>query len=64
MLHQPWARRGGACTASDMRIEAEELLRPRGEVDGLLAARAQRMRAEVDADTERDRWLPAEDARA
>ena len=65
MLHQPWVQRGaGATTASDLRIQAEEVMRLRDDIHRLLAARTGRPLAQIAADTERDLWLPAEAARA
>ena len=63
MLHQPWSQRGGAATASDMRIQAQEMVRLREEMLHLLAARTGRSFDQIAQDTERDLWLPAEAAR-
>lgn len=62
MIHQPWVQHSGHSTASDLKIEAEETLRLRALVHTLLADRTGRATDVVARDTERDRWLDAEQA--
>jgi ATP-dependent Clp protease, protease subunit len=64
MIHQPWARgtRGGQ--ASDLEIEAREILRTRARLNEILARHTGQPLERIQRDTDRDYYLTAEEARA
>jgi ATP-dependent Clp protease protease subunit len=62
MMHQP---SGGATgQTSDISIAAKEILRWRAQMNRLIAEHTSKTEAEVAADTDRDFYLSAEDAKA
>ena len=63
MIHQPHAT-GFEGQATDIEIHAREILRARQTVNELYARHTGRSVDEIARDTERDRFLSAEDARA
>ena len=62
LMHQGSAGIGG--TAVDIEIQAENLEHTRDVVLGLIAEHTGQPRARIDADSLRDRWFTAEEARA
>ena len=60
MIHQPWG--GVQGTAADIEIHAEEILKKRALLDGLLAKHTGRPIEEVSKATERDRFLSSDEA--
>ncbi|MEN3539589.1 ATP-dependent Clp protease proteolytic subunit [Microbispora sp. ZYX-F-249] len=61
MMHQPSAGIGG--TAIDISIQAENLKYMKRQSEEILAAETGRTVAEIAADSDRDRWFTAEQAR-
>jgi ATP-dependent Clp protease, protease subunit len=62
MVHQPWG--GVSGLAADIQIHAEEILSMRRELNVILARHTGREVAEIEHDTERDRFMSAEEAKA
>ncbi|HNQ22202.1 MAG TPA: ATP-dependent Clp protease proteolytic subunit [Phycisphaerae bacterium] len=62
MLHQPYG--GITGQAEDIRIQAEEVLRDKQRLNGIIAKCTGKALEQVTEDTERDRYLNAEEARA
>lgn len=62
MIHQPWG--GAQGTAADIEIQAEEILAMRRLLNEILARHTGRTLAEIERDTERDKFLSAPEARA
>lgn len=62
MIHQPWGYVGGQ--ASDMQIQAEEILKVKGVLCDILARATGKTTLEIEADTERDRYMDAKEALA
>jgi len=60
LIHQPYTEGGGQ--GSDIEIQANEILRMRGEMEGILALHTGRDLDQVRKDIERDKILTAEDA--
>ena len=60
MLHQPWG--GVQGQASDIQIHAEEILKIRAEMNEILSKHTGRDVAEVERNTERDRFMSATEA--
>jgi ATP-dependent Clp protease protease subunit len=60
MIHQPMA--GVRGQAADIQIHAEEILKIREKMNEILAHHTGREVAEVEANTERDRFMSAEEA--
>ncbi|MCP5060774.1 MAG: ATP-dependent Clp endopeptidase proteolytic subunit ClpP [bacterium] len=61
MIHQPWG--GAQGQASDIDIQAKEILRMRDQLNGILADHTGRSLEEIARDTERDYYLSGEEAR-
>jgi len=61
LIHQPLA--GFRGTASDLEIHAQEILRTRKHVNGILADATGQPLDKIDKDTNRDYWMTAEEAR-
>ena len=61
MIHQPWG--GAQGKASDIEITAREILRLKEVLNGILAANAGKSPEAVAADTDRDHFLSAEEAK-
>lgn len=61
MIHQPAAGTQGKVT--DMEIDVEHFLRIKKHMNEILAANCGKDAATVKADTERDHWLTAEEAK-
>ncbi len=62
MIHQPWGGTQG--TASDISIQAEEILKTKKRINEIIATHTGRDLAQVEKDTDRDKYLSAEDAKA
>jgi ATP-dependent Clp protease protease subunit len=62
MIHQP-SQNGGGGTASDIEIQAKEILYLREKLNGLMAKHTGRPVEQVERDTDRDRFMSAEEAK-
>jgi ATP-dependent Clp protease protease subunit len=62
MIHQPH-QSGGGGSASDIEIQAKEILYLKGKMNELLGKHTQRTLEEIERDTDRDRWMSAEEAK-
>lgn len=62
MIHQPWGQLGGQ--ASDMRIQAEEILKVKKTLIEIMARHTGKETAQVEKDMERDRFMDAKEALA
>ena len=60
MIHQPWG--GAQGTASDIHIQAQEILRLKDYLNGILAKHTGKSAKEVAKDTDRDFFMSAEEA--
>ena len=60
MIHQPWGFVGGQ--ASDMRIQADEILKVKRTLIDILAVTSGRSAEQIEKDTERDRYMDAQEA--
>jgi ATP-dependent Clp protease protease subunit len=60
LIHQPSGGAGGP--ASDMAIQAEEIIKARERIALVIARETGQPMEQVRKDIERDRWMPAEDA--
>ncbi|MCX4745769.1 ATP-dependent Clp protease proteolytic subunit [Kitasatospora sp. NBC_01287] len=61
LMHQPSAGLGGSAT--DIRIQAEQLLRTKKRMAELIAQHSGRTVEQITADSDRDRWFTAEQAK-
>jgi len=61
LIHQPYTEGGGQ--ASDVEIQANEILRMREEMEGILSLHTGRTPEQIEKDIERDRILTAEGAK-
>jgi ATP-dependent Clp protease protease subunit len=62
MIHQPWGGIQG--TASDISIQAEEILRTKKRLNEILAHHCNQPLATIEKDTDRDRYMSPDEARA
>ncbi len=62
MIHQPWG--GAQGTASDIHIQAQEILRLRETINELLVRHTGQPIEKVQKDTDRDYFMSAEEAKA
>jgi ATP-dependent Clp protease protease subunit len=62
MIHQPWG--GVQGTASDISIQAEEILRTKRRINEILAMHCGRNVDLVEKDTDRDRYMSSEEAKS
>ena len=62
MIHQPWG--GAQGTASDINIQAEEILRMKKMLNEILAKHSGRSAEDVAKDSDRDKFMSAEEAKA
>jgi len=60
MLHQPWG--GVTGQAADIKIQAEEILKAKQMINGILAKHTGQSIERIAAETERDRYMTAEEA--
>ena len=61
MMHQPSGGLGG--TASDIRIQAEQSLHIKATMQKLIAEHTGQTVEQIEADSDRDRWFTAEEAK-
>ena len=61
MIHQPWG--GVQGTATDISIQAEEILRTKRRINEILAVHCNRPVDQIEKDTDRDRYMSSEEAR-
>jgi ATP-dependent Clp protease protease subunit len=61
MLHQPWG--GVTGQAADIKIQAEEILKAKAMINGILAKHTGQLIEKIAAETERDRYMSAEEAK-
>ena len=62
MIHQPWGGTQG--TATDISIQAEEILKTKKRINEILSSHCGKSPEEVERDTDRDKYLSAEEAKA
>ena len=62
MIHQP-SQNGGGGSASDIEIQAKEILYLRSKMNELMAKHTGRPIEQIERDTDRDRFMSAEDAK-
>jgi ATP-dependent Clp protease protease subunit len=62
MIHQP-SQSGGGGTASDIEIQAKEILYLRSKLNELMARHSGQTIEQIEKDTDRDRFMSAEEAR-
>ena len=60
MIHQPWGGYQGQ--ASDIAIQAEEIIKTKKSLNTLLAEYTGRKQEEIEIDTDRDKYFSAEEA--
>jgi ATP-dependent Clp protease protease subunit len=60
MLHQPWG--GVSGQAADIKIQAEEILKAKAMINGILAKHTGQSTEKIAAETERDRYMTAAEA--
>jgi ATP-dependent Clp protease protease subunit len=63
MIHQP-SQNGGGGSASDIEIQAREILHLRSKMNELMAKHTGRPVEQIERDTDRDRFMSAEEAKA
>jgi ATP-dependent Clp protease protease subunit len=61
MIHQPWGGTQG--TASDISIQAEEILRIKRRLNEIIAHHSGKVVEEVERDTDRDKYLSPDEAK-
>ena len=64
MIHQPLGGTGGRRQATDIDIEAKQILRVRHELNELMAHHSGQSIAQIEKDTDRDNFMSAEQAKA
>jgi len=62
MIHQPWG--GVQGTASDISIQAEEILRTKKRLNEILSHHSNQPLEMIERDTDRDRYMSSEEAKA
>jgi len=63
LIHQPWTMTTGRLQATDLEIEAREVLRTRRQVNEILARHTGQDVERIQRDTERDFWMIPEEAK-
>ena len=63
MIHQP-SQNGGGGSASDIEIQAKEILYLRAKLNELMAKHTGQSIEQIEKDTDRDRFMSAEEAKA
>ncbi len=61
MIHQPWG--GVQGTASDITIQAQEILRLKDRLNGILAMHCEQPLEKIEKDTDRDYFMSADEAK-
>lgn len=64
MIHQPWVQGGIGGQVTDIEITARELLHTKERMAGILAKHTGKSIEQIKADSERDRWLSADESKA
>ena len=62
MIHQPWG--GVQGTATDISIQAEEILKTKKRLNEILATHCGQPIDQIEKDTDRDRYMSSEEAKA
>jgi ATP-dependent Clp protease protease subunit len=62
MIHQP-SQNGGGGSASDIEIQAREILYLREKMNELMAKHTNRPVEQIERDTDRDRFMSADEAK-
>ena len=62
LIHQPWTQQSGVRQASDIEIEAREMLRVRSRLNDILAKHTGQPLERIQRDTDRDYYMTAEQA--
>jgi ATP-dependent Clp protease, protease subunit len=62
LIHQPWSQGGGVRQASDVEIEAREMLRVRSKLNEILSQHTGQPLDRIQRDTDRDYYMTAEQA--
>ena len=62
MIHQP-SQSGGGGSASDIEIQAKEILYLREKLNSLMAKHTGQPMEQIERDTDRDRWMSTEEAK-
>jgi len=62
MIHQPWGGTQGS--ASDISIQAKEILKIKDQLNHILAKHCKRTIEEIERDTDRDYFMSAEESKA
>jgi len=60
MIHQPWG--GAQGQATDIKIQAEEIIKTRKQINEILAVHSGQNAKKIDTDTERDYYMSASEA--
>ena len=60
MIHQPWG--GAEGTAADINIQAKEIIRLKGILNGILASHSGQSIKKIEKDTERDFFMSPQEA--
>lgn len=60
MIHQPWGGAGG--TAADIRIQADEILKMKKDLNSIIAQHTGQTLKKVEKDTDRDTYLSAQES--
>ncbi len=63
LIHQPWTQSSRPLQASDLEIEAREILRTKNQVNSIIAQHTGQDIAKVERDSERDYWMDATEAK-
>lgn len=61
MIHQPWG--GVQGTASDISIQAEEILKTKKRINEIISNATGRPLSQIEQDTDRDKYLSAQESR-
>jgi ATP-dependent Clp protease protease subunit len=61
MIHQPWG--GVQGTASDISIQAEEILKTKKRLNEILSVHTGQPLERIEQDTDRDRYMSSEESR-
>ena len=64
MIHQPMGGTPDHCQQTDFQILADEIMKTRNKIDGILAKHTGKTPEEIRTDSERDHWFTAEEALA
>jgi ATP-dependent Clp protease, protease subunit len=62
MIHQPWG--GVQGTATDISIQAEEILKIKKQINSILAGHCEKPVGQIEKDTDRDNYMSSDEAKA